>query len=189
MAIPIPKISFTTPDPERARLVTELKELYAARSFDEILTRVDSCLPKDSGGEIIPSEEKSDVVHDLLAFLAEEMLEMNRRKQEEIKGFLRWLEGHIGARVDDLSNKTKVESYFKSDFESLLAVLKKNRRKLSADPARRDFQEVLRREYDCSIEKLLPLLSRIEKTDRLIDQVVYRLYGLTDEEICVVEGV
>ncbi|MBN1323457.1 MAG: hypothetical protein JW986_05585 [Methanotrichaceae archaeon] len=32
---------------------------------------------------------KDDVVHDLLAFLAEEMTEMNRRKQDEIKGFLR----------------------------------------------------------------------------------------------------
>lgn len=28
------------------------------------------------------------VVHDLLAFLAEQMLEMNRAKQREIKGFL-----------------------------------------------------------------------------------------------------
>ena len=33
-----------------------------------------------------------------------------------------------------------------------------------------------------------PLLARIEATDRLIDQIVYRLYGLTDEEIVVVEG-
>jgi len=29
---------------------------------------------------------------------------------------------------------------------------------------------------------------RIEKTDRLIDAVVYRLYGLTEEEIGIVEG-
>jgi len=29
---------------------------------------------------------------------------------------------------------------------------------------------------------------RIATTDRLIDQVVYRLYGLTEEEIAVVEG-
>ena len=29
---------------------------------------------------------------------------------------------------------------------------------------------------------------RIEATDRLIDQIVYELYGLTDEEIEVVEG-
>jgi len=33
-----------------------------------------------------------------------------------------------------------------------------------------------------------PLLTRIETADRLIDQIVYRLYGLTEEEIVVVEG-
>ena len=35
---------------------------------------------------------------------------------------------------------------------------------------------------------LLPLKARLAATDRLIDQVVYRLYGLTEEEIAVVEG-
>lgn len=32
------------------------------------------------------------------------------------------------------------------------------------------------------------LVRRIEATDRLIDLVVYRLYGLTEEEVGVVEG-
>jgi len=36
--------------------------------------------------------------------------------------------------------------------------------------------------------ELKPLLARIEATDRLIDQIVYKLYGLTEEEIAVVEG-
>ena len=29
--------------------------------------------------------------------------------------------------------------------------------------------------------------TQVERTDRLIDQVVYRIYGLTEEEIAVVE--
>ena len=33
------------------------------------------------------------------------------------------------------------------------------------------------------------LTARIARTDRLIDQIVYKLYGLTDEEIAIVEGV
>ena len=32
------------------------------------------------------------------------------------------------------------------------------------------------------------LLARIGETDELIDEIVYRLYGLTEEEIAVVEG-
>ncbi len=32
------------------------------------------------------------------------------------------------------------------------------------------------------------LVQRIESTDWLIDQIMYRLYGLTEEEIGIVEG-
>jgi len=38
------------------------------------------------------------------------------------------------------------------------------------------------------VGRVLPLKAQLGKTDRLIDQVVYRLYGLTEEEIGVVEG-
>ena len=36
--------------------------------------------------------DESDVVHDLLAFLAEQMIELNKQKQAETKRFLGWLE-------------------------------------------------------------------------------------------------
>jgi hypothetical protein len=48
--------------------------------------------------------------------------------------------------------------------------------------------EALQAEFEGSLGKLLPLLDRIEKTDELIDAVVYRLYRLTEEEIRIVEG-
>ncbi len=184
---PIRRISFTTPEDERARHVSELKELYAAQDFKEILRHVDSFLPKSSEGEAIAEEEKSDVVHDLLAFLAEKMIEMNREKQEEITGFLRWLEGEIGAEIEALTNKTNIRAYYRSDFQDVLAILKKNKRKLSADPSRRKFQDDLHREFEDSMDTHRPLLTRIEETDRLIDEIVYKLYGLTDEEIGIVE--
>jgi hypothetical protein len=128
------------------------------------------------------------VVHDLLAHLAERMLEMNRQKQTEIKGFLGWLEGYLGAKVEDLTPKTKLQSYYENDYEGFLAVLKKNKKKLVVDPSRREPAEALRAEFEGSMGKLGPLRERIEKTDELIDAVVYRLYGLTQEEIGIVEG-
>ena len=70
----------------------------------------------------------------------------------------------------------------------MLAVLRQNRRKIAVDPSARAFQERLQVEYDASLAKLLPIKQRLAATDRLIDQVVYRLYGLTEEEIAVVEG-
>ena len=108
-------------------------------------------------------------MHDLLAHLAEKMLEMNKQKQQEIRGFLGWLEGYVGAKVEDLTPKTKLQGYYEHDYESFLAVLKKNSKKLAVDPARREPGEVLRAEFEGTIGKLGPLLERIEKTDRLID--------------------
>ena len=96
----------TTPAPERARLAAELEQLYTDGKHAEILAAVESCLPKDAQGNFIADQEKSDVVHDLLAFLAERMLEMNKQKQQEIKGFMGWLEGYVGAKVEDLTPKT-----------------------------------------------------------------------------------
>ena len=127
------------------------------------------------------------MVHDLLAFLAEQMMDLNKQKQSEIESFLRWLEEETGTKVDALTNKTKVRVYYELDVSELLAILKKNKRKLSTDPAKRKFQDDLRREYTDSMATLGPLLARIEETDRLIDQGVYKLYGLTDEEIGIVE--
>ncbi|MCU0638029.1 MAG: hypothetical protein MUE87_05360, partial [Methanothrix sp.] len=122
------------------------------------------------------------------AHLAERMLEMNKEKQKETRGFLGWLEGYLGAKVEDLTPKTKLQSYYEHDFESFQGVLKKNRKKLAVDPARREPAEALKAEFDKSLDKLLPLLEKIRRTDGLIDAVVYKLYGLTEEEVGIVEG-
>jgi len=140
--------------------------------------------------------EQSDVVHDLLAHLAEQMIEVNKQKQAEVKGFLAWLEREIGAPIDNLTRKTHLRNYL-GDYqkgkphltlEELLDTLRRNRRRLEVDPTARAFQERLAREYQASLDRLLPLKARLAATDRLIDLIVYRLYGLTEEEVAVVEG-
>ena len=52
---------------------------------------------------------------------------------------------------------------------------------------KRKFQDDLRQEFEDSMATLGPLLAQIEETDRLIDEIVYKLYGLNDEEIGIVE--
>ena len=80
------RISFTTPAPERARLETELQQLYAQENFAEILVQVDACQPKDAAGNFIAEQERSDVVHNLLACLTEQKLDMNKQKPQMING-------------------------------------------------------------------------------------------------------
>ena len=69
-----------------------------------------------------------------------------------------------------------------------MAALKKNSKKLVIDPARREPAQALRAEFEGSLGKLGPLRERIRQTDELIDATVYRLYGLTEEDIGIVEG-
>jgi len=176
--IPLPRLSA----PAAGR-----QQLYADGKFPELLARVDACLPKDAAGNFVVEQERSDVVHDLLAFLAERMLEMNKQKLARRSGFP-GLEGYVGAKVEDLTPKTKLQSYYEHDYDGFLDVLKKNRKKLAIDPARREPAETLKAEFEGSLGKLGPLRERIERTDKLIDAVVYKLYGLTDEEIGIVEG-
>lgn len=69
----------------------------------------------------------------------------------------------------------------------VLDILRHNQRKLKVDPSARAFQERLAGEYQASLDNLLPLKACLAATDRLIDLIIYRLYGLTAEEVAVVE--
>jgi len=185
--LPIRTISFTTPSKERTTLIESLKSRYNANEFDKILQLVEECLPKNTEGNFLTDEEKSDVVHDLLAFLAERMIEMNKDKNEEITGFIEWFEREIGAKIETLTNRTKLKRYYDLYFDELLDILKKNKKKIPANLSNRELQGNLKDEFEGSMRKLRPLIERIKKTDELIDQVVYRLYGLSEEEMGVVE--
>jgi hypothetical protein len=127
---------------------------------------------------------RNDTVHDFLAYLAEQMIAMNKEKNEEIKGFLKWLEREIGAEIEELSNKTAIKEYHDHSFVHLLEVLKRNKKKISLDTSDRKKQELLEKHFTKSMSVLEPL----KATDELIDEIVYRLYELTEEEFGIVKG-
>ena len=111
-----------------------------------------------------------------------------KKKTEKIKCFLKWLEREIGAEIDSLANKTTIKEYHEHDFNQLLEVLKKNRNKVSLNPSDRKAQELLENQFTKSMLILEPLKFRISGTDELIEEIVYKLYGLTEEEIDIVNG-
>ena len=134
------------------------------------------------------TENRNDTIHDLLAYLAEQMIELNKTKNEEIEGFLKWLEREIGAEIEVLTNKTAVKEYHEHNFEYFLEVLKKNKKKISIEPSDRKKQELFEKHFTNSMSVLEPLKAKIKATDELIDEIVYRLYELTKEEIGIVKG-
>jgi len=52
----------------------------------------------------------------------------------------------------------------------------------------KDTYNAIKETFDGTMSKFTPFFDRIRETDGLIDNIVYRLYGLTEEEIKVVEG-
>lgn len=176
--LPICRIAFSTPETERQRLNAEIRTGYhEGVHLESVLDRAQDLLATGHG----------DVVHDILAFLAGEMIDLNKSKQEEVKGFLTWLAGYIGCAIEELTNKTKVKEYHGSDFDSLAAVLAQNSKRLTVSPEARATIETIKPEFEKSIAKLEPLKARIAATDDLIDQIVYKLYGLTEDEIRIVK--
>ena len=146
--------------------------------------------------------EQSDVVHDLLAFLAEQMIELNKEKQAKIKEFLEWLEAELEVKPDKkgntgieaLTGKTKLKNYLGDyqkgeeglPFDEIWAILRKNKSRIERSLSPSFMQEV-KQAYDESLRNLHPIKEKLRLTDNLIDQIVYRLYGLTKEEVQIVQ--
>ena len=59
---------------------------------------------------------------------------------------------------------------------------------LSVDIEERGFRQALEQKYHESINLLINLNQHLLVTDKIINQIVYRLYRLTKEEIRIMEG-
>jgi hypothetical protein len=181
--LPIRRISFVTEGDERRHLALQAQALYTADDELGLLTFTDAALAEEP--------EQSDVVHDALAFLAQQMLDMSKEKQAEANGFLGWLQEYTGLPVQEWRLKTVVVAYWEHPWDDLKRALRENRKAIQKASGRnvegREALEDIEREFEKSIAKLNPLLERIARTDRLIDLIVYRLYGLTEEEVAIVE--
>lgn len=198
-ALPVPRINFTTPSEQRSYYLEEVKNLY---SF--CLAKNDqSCILGFVDHHLSQEPEESDVVHDLLAFLAEEMIHLNKEKRTAQKEFLDWLVVTLkllpdkGGRkgIDVLTGKAKLADY-PGDYQKsepplptveLLDILHKNKTRLGISFSDTTLVDRIRKEYEESLQRVLPIKERLRKTVALIDAVVYRLYGLTEEEIKIVE--
>ena len=144
--------------------------------------------------------EKSDVVHDFLAFLAEQMTEMNAAKRTQIGRFWTDLEGVTDADTFAKLQKGKQEKSLarKEPLRPFVNPESASSKRLEdalewTEEAFKEFVKVLVRRipnlsdlldvYHRYASAVQTFVQRIQATDELIDQIVYRLYGLTGEEL------
>ncbi len=110
---------------------------------------------------------------------ADQMLDLNKTLQNETNSFKEWL-AHI-FKVEKFSKK--LEKYYELSLDEFLAELKKKK----VDVKNRENFTSLKEEFEKSVSKIRPLLQEIEETDNEIDQMVYELYSLNDDEIKIIE--
>ncbi|WP_201548963.1 Eco57I restriction-modification methylase domain-containing protein [Psychrobacter fjordensis] len=115
----------------------------------------------------------------LLSEKADLMLSLNEQLQELTSKFIRTLQRKF--EIDKLSKK--LESWHELTYAEFIKELGKKKIKMSlGDEA--EWEEYFLAEKT----KAQQFIAEIERTDREIDQMVYQLYDLTDDEIAIIEA-
>lgn len=201
--LPIRRISFTTPEEDRIRLRDEAIAAYTSGDHAAVLAAVEACLTADP--------EQADVVHDVLAYLAQQMTTMNVQRHEQLTYFLTDLEGEMAAsewkklgKTRQLWNPATKKARATTDADGVLGDLAGQ--VLTIDDhlgslTESQWQWLLKHKLGrvSQLARLTAVYNRyhtvlatlgqdLAATDTLIDQIVYRLYGLTDAEIALIEA-
>ena len=112
-------------------------------------------------------------------YLAKNILKLNQKLQKEVDGFKHLFQKEF--QVEKLSQK--LEKYYELSEDEFFEELRKKK----VNTKIRKNRESLEIEFNNSLAVIKPLLQEIQLTDNKIDQMVYDLYGLTDEEIQIIE--
>ncbi|MCB9451455.1 MAG: Eco57I restriction-modification methylase domain-containing protein [Anaerolineaceae bacterium] len=199
--LPIKEVPFTSHSSDQRRLIQEIINAYDRANDSIVLAEIDKAL--DSG--------RLNLLHDVLVHLAQQMIDLNKQKQAEIKRFLAWLENRLNIKPDNRGRKSadslsgttgRAFTDYLGDYQreqshllfrhpnsvpgnDFYWFLFKNKNRFNGSLM--DVEGEIQREYEKSLAVLIPFKRNLARTDILIDKVVYRLYGLTDAEIELIE--
>ncbi len=111
--------------------------------------------------------------------MAKEVVSLNQALKTKTGKFLKRLQSNF--EIDKFSRK--LEAFYESDFKTFLKELKK--KKVTLTLVEQDEWEEYFESYQ---EELLEIKVEIDATDKEIDEMVYGLYGLSEEEVAVVDS-
>ena len=111
------------------------------------------------------------------------MTALNQEKRAVAKQFLTDLKDFLDIDAHALKPKTKLDKFWELEAAEVFAHFRVNKIRLKDSD-----EEKIRTRFQKAKDTLVPLESSLAFTDDLIDQIVYHLYGLTPEEIKLVEA-
>ncbi len=182
----------TSEDRKRVSLEEFTKRRASTKSDPELADLTDWC----DSAFLVGRRRADDAARDVLVWLAQRMERGTRKRQEERSDFLTYLSGELGADWETLSGKSDLARYDEIPPERVMEILRSpaNVAQYNAAGQRgmaersRILREAIEREHRKSVRKLQRRSAMLDHNQRLIDHIVYRLYGLNDDEIAVVEG-
>ena len=127
----------------------------------------------------IPIKDSESKSKDKLIEFGESMLEMTKGLKEQSQKFQRTIQRKFN--LEDLPKK--LQDWYVLSYADLIKELAKKKVKLSLS------EEAEWEDYfETESKKAQDLKAQIDATDKAIDKMVYELYGLSEEEISIVEN-
>jgi hypothetical protein len=83
---------------------------------------------------------------------------------------------------------SKLENWYNLTFSDFIKELNKAIKASKGTPLTKKDEFEWMELFEENKKKVVDLKTQIDQTDREIDRMVYALYGLTEEEIAIVEG-
>lgn len=158
-------------------LNSKLLDFYFQLIFSD--SRTTFPIMKSGNIELLPLKNISLENQQPFVEKADSMLSANKDLQELSKKFQRTCERNF----ENLNWNKKLQDWYRLSYADFIKELAKQKIKLTlSDEA--EWEDYFNQEKN----KALEIQSKIESTDKEIDQMVYELYGLTKEEIMIVEN-
>lgn len=171
--LPIPSISHSTEEPKLSEVLDIAVRLYEEGRRSEVLAWAEAEL----------AAGRRDTVAHFLAYLARKMQQMHAERLSSEEGWREWVKQAFKG-ADKLGKEWLAEGWVQDGLENgVEAIVERFKaRGIKTTPQTLD---QLKRHTQENLHELRPLYKRLEDTDRLIDRLVARLYGLSEEEVAM----
>src|SRR5690606_20909539 len=107
--------------------------------------------------------------------------------EEESKIRLKFLK-YLDSQIQGVFQYAGIQNWYELEFGEYINELNKAIKKAGGIPLTKLQEMEWMEVFETKKSEAQTLKAEIDKTDKEIDQMVYELYGLTDEEIKIVEG-
>jgi hypothetical protein len=165
-----------------AQLTSKLVSYYfkhKANEFDNLFPKIKIGEFKDLPIKICPSNDQI-----FLSEKANEMLLLCEKMRTFNKKFL----DYITSQYEIQKLNSNLLKYYESQFPDFIKELNKAIKASKGVPLTKKDEFEWMELFEENKKKVVDLKTHIDQTDREIDRMVYALYGLTEEEIAIVEG-